>query len=125
MAVALRLPAEAQTAREPVPVPHQTDLQTTEEVLLMAKLKTMVKNLSGRKGKALRGITGTAIAIQALAVALIIVVEMADLMKDRELDLEKIGIKKASRTRQRPLKAATSPAEEEETKEKTETDARI
>ena len=91
----------------------------------MAKLKTMVKNLSGRKGKALRGITGTAIAIQALAVALIIVVEMADLMKDRELDLEKIGIKKASRTRQRPLKAATSPVEEEETRAKTETDARI
>ena len=88
----------------------------------MAKIKQKARGLAGKKG--LKGITEAAIAVQVIAVALIIVVEIAGLMKDRELDLEKLGIKRTSPVG-RLLQRTSRAAEEDATKEKTETDVRI
>jgi len=71
----------------------------TEEVLQMA-IKRKGKGLLGKVRKGYKGITAAAITVQIIAVALIIVVETVGLMKDRELDLGALGIKKDSKTKQ-------------------------
>ena len=85
----------------------------------MAKIKQKARGLAGKKG--LKGIKEAAIAVQVIAVALIIVVEMAALMKDRELDLEKLGLGKDTKAGQLLQKIRRAKAEDE-TKEKTETE---
>ena len=89
------------------------------------KAKAKLKSLISKGKKGYKGITEAAIAVQVIAVALIIIVEIAGLMKDRELDLEAIGIKKDSKIarvlQQHRCRQMKKDAETAETRAKTAT----
>ena len=90
----------------------------------MAKGKQTLRGLAGKGKKGYKGIIAAATAVQVVAVALIILVEMAGLMKDRELDLEALGIKKGSALRPWE-KIRKKLVGDDATKEKTETEEKI
>ena len=89
------------------------------------KRKAKLRGLISKGKKGYKGITEAAIAVQVIAVALIIIVEIAGLMKDRELDLEALGIKKDSKIarmlQQRRCRQTKKDAETAETRAKTVT----
>ena len=91
----------------------------------MAKGRQTLRGLAGKGKKGYKGIIAAATAVQVVAVALIILVEMVGLMKDRELDLEALGIKKDSAGLRPWEKIRKKVAGEDVTKGRTETEEKI
>ena len=89
------------------------------------KAKAKLRGLISKGKKGYKGITEAAIAVQVIAVALIIVVEIGGVMKEGELDLEAIGIRKDSKIarvlQQRRCRQTKRDAEAAETRAKTVT----